>query len=1120
MPTPPVELRLFGAAHLRRNGEVLHLGSRKALAVLALLALDGATSRTKLAALLWPDIAADAAARNLRRELFTLRRFEAAPQSLAGRCLALPAALRVDVGDFRAAIESGDLAPALALAAATALDGLDETAGGEFDAWLERSRTALLQQRALARSRLASQLEPTDQATAITLQQQALAEDACDEAAARALMRLHAARGEGAAAAAVLARLTRALRDELDLAPGAETQALARRLAVARDGAAMPPTAPAARAALPCSLLPERLPFVGHAAERAAIAAAWAAGQRVYLSGTAGSGKTRLASVCAADRGAWLRVACEPADSGVAFASALRVLRALREADNDTPLAPWVRRELAWLMPELGDGPPPVAGVEAGERLRAAFAAAWQALAAGNFATVVLDDWQWADDASVGVWARVEVPGVATLVAHRSAQLSAPALATKRSQVDRGTAVVVEVDSLSATDSLALVASAAPSADVAALARRVHEATGGNPFFVVETLRHLSLQGRLGTDPAAQRDGPVDAATRGQPELQLPPSVHAVVLGRVRALGSPARRLLEAASLLGEGFDARLLLGTTDADATAIVAELEHAEAARLLVADATIRGGGYRFAHDLIRQCLASSLSIARRRLLHSRLARRLEATSGAAAAVATQLEGAGDAASAVGWRLRAAQAAWGAHALAETRQHCRHALADGATGPDAVSVYRLLADVERYSGDGAAFLSALQASVDAAHRVDATTWLDARLTQLRHWTVADRGAEVLRALDALAADLDGAPAAQRSRACALRAAALQAAGRLAEARQLEDEAIGLLDGVPQAQAQRAELLDAAVRIAISAHDFARAEALAARAVAAAESAGDDALQARTLVGHGLAVLYSRNDRAGAAAAFERSRTLARRCGHVPQQRAAIMNLVKLHADAGRSNTMLALLDECAALAPGFEHAGRRQKFLEARYFVHYLRGDIAEARAAAQALLESARAINNLHIRLNSAQLVVDLYLHTGDLDSAERLLDDAGDGAGIGMHTVLLAKRAWLELLRGRPAEALGILQRCGAGGRIEDRLIAAWVGAACAMAIDDDADAARRLDDADIAAEHTVDALAMVLVQRLRLARRRGRRDDEARQRALALLPRLPALEAGLLREALG
>jgi hypothetical protein len=273
-----------------------------------------------------------------------------------------------------------------------------------------------------------------------------------------------------------------------------------------------------------------------------------------------------------------------------------------------------------------------------------------------------------------------------------------------------------------------------------------------------------------------------------------------------------------------------------------------------------------------------------------------------------------------------------------------------------------------------------------------------------------------------------------------------------------------------------------------------------------------------------GVAILLGRGDRAASELALEHARRLAARCGHVPAQRAAILNLVKLHTDAGRADAALALLEEGDALAPGFEHQRAEQAFAQARYFVHYLRGEVDAADAAARQLLAVARNVADRAILVESLQMVVDLYLHTGRSAEAGRLLDEAESvhaeslGGSDMLSEVLAAKRAWWLLTCGDAPAALRRMAAVGEPAREEDRWIIGWIGAAAALGAGAP-DAARAwLAGLDIDADTVTDALAMVLVQRLGL-----RADDAAaRKRALDLLAagRLPALEAARLRSALG
>ena len=1125
-----VQLQLFGPPRLARDGHALHVGARKALALLAVLALEAAPTRERLAGLLWPDVDSAAARRNLRREVFRLRELGIALTETHEGALGIAPGLPVDVHDFRQALAAGDDAAALRATGDGVFDGLDGVAGPGFDDWLARWRSELRQQRHAARQRHALALEQRDDhAAALALQLQALAEDPCAESAARAAMRLHAALGDRAAALALFGRLSQALRDELDLLPDAQTQALAAQLRQGGETAAAsaaPATAAAPRPATP--LLADRLPFVGRSAARAQIEAAWAAGQRVYLSGAPGAGKTRLASECAAGRGAWLRVACLPNDAEVAYSSAIRALRALHEAAPDVELPDWTRRELAALLPELGPAPQPLASPEAAERLRAAFANAWRLLVRDNFNALLLDDWQWGDPASVELWNRLddaEAP-LPWIVAYRSAQLPPAALQRMRQDVDAGRAVALALEGLAADEALALVRALSGSPGGTLFAQRLQRATEGNPFFLIETLRHLFEQGQLIVEPDGRWSTPFDDVTADYAELPVPASVRDAVLGRVRALGETARRLLEAASLLGDGFDLSLLDGTTTLAAEDAAAALEHAQAARLL---AEAKGGGYRFAHDLVRQCLAESLSPARRRLLHERLARRLEALSAAPALVAVQWEGAGQPAAAVPWRQRAAEAAWRVHALADTEAQYAHALADGAAGSAAVDIHLALAGLHRRLSNAVGVAAALDAAVQAAEAGDSTTRLRARLACAEAWCASDRADDALALLDTLAADLSGAAAAQRAKALAIRAMVHQWRGQFEASSALQREAIELLEGVADALPQKAELLDGAARAALGRGDMLAAETMARRAVAALEATVDSAGLSEALTLLGLAILYGCGDYASAQATLERARSLAARCGHVPAERSAILNLIKLHTDAGRTAEALALLEAGEALAPGFEHQRAEQAFMQARYFLHYLRGEVALADAQAGRLLKLSARVAERRVDLSSLLMVVDLYLHTGALARARALLDEADQlvrsqlaGDSGALRVPLAAKRAWLQVAEGDATGALQHLQALGDMARDEDRLLVAWVGAAAALALVDLHAAARALEPIDIALDATTDALALVLEQRLLLARMQGREDDAARARAAALLAagRVPALEAARLRTALG
>jgi DNA-binding SARP family transcriptional activator len=67
-----LEVMLFGNPHLRFDGLELLLPTRKSLALVTYLALEGMPKRSTLADLLWGELGEDDARKNLRQELHRL----------------------------------------------------------------------------------------------------------------------------------------------------------------------------------------------------------------------------------------------------------------------------------------------------------------------------------------------------------------------------------------------------------------------------------------------------------------------------------------------------------------------------------------------------------------------------------------------------------------------------------------------------------------------------------------------------------------------------------------------------------------------------------------------------------------------------------------------------------------------------------------------------------------------------------------------------------------------------------------------------------------------------------------------------------------------------------------
>jgi tetratricopeptide (TPR) repeat protein len=136
------------------------------------------------------------------------------------------------------------------------------------------------------------------------------------------------------------------------------------------------------------------------------------------------------------------------------------------------------------------------------------------------------------------------------------------------------------------------------------------ERTDGNPFFVIELARLLEAEDRL--------------HAAGARAVEVPDGVGDVLRLRLARVDEDVRQLLSVAAVAGREFDLALLTEVTD---TSIERALDLFDAA---VATYTIEeagaAGAYRFTHALVRETLYGTLTVARRGLLHARIAEALE--------------------------------------------------------------------------------------------------------------------------------------------------------------------------------------------------------------------------------------------------------------------------------------------------------------------------------------------------------------------------------------------------------------------------------------------------------------------------------------------------------------
>lgn len=599
---------------LRAAGQVLILGGEpvdlepKDALLLAYLALEGPTPRGRLAALLWPDVDEERARGNLRQRLLRLKRTTRVELVTGNPVARLADGVAHDLHD-----------------SAELLLGLDLSQAGALAEWLEASREKRRRARGDWLDAACTQAEAEgDLAAALERAHALVTLEPLSEHAHRRVIKLHYLRGDAAAALAAYERCRDILKRELKTRPSPETEAL--RALLASEAPARLPTARAVPLAV---LRPPRL--VGRDAEWEALQSAWEQGQPAVVLGEAGMGKTRLVTDLAHVRQPVPLVGARPGDERVVYAVIARLLRQVAR-ERLAALEASVRKELARLLPELGEAEPIRSDAE-----RARFYNAVAAALAAQRETlhgVVVDDLHYADDASVELMqyllGAVELRWV---FAARPAELGSAARSLLERVCERATTIelapLTEAAIAELVESLAL-----PGIDAERVTPQLLRQTGGNPLFLLETLKSWLTQGAV---PEAR--------------LPAPSSVGALIERRIGRLSPEAIRLARCAAIAGQDFSVELaahVLGVRPIDLADAWAELEHAQ---------VFRGGA--FAHDLIAEAARASVPPPVARELHGEVARLLADRGAPAARLAEHWLAAGRAREALQALLRAAASA-----------------------------------------------------------------------------------------------------------------------------------------------------------------------------------------------------------------------------------------------------------------------------------------------------------------------------------------------------------------------------------------------------------------------------------------------------------------------------
>ena len=224
--------------------------------------------------------------------------------------------------------------------------------------------------------------------------------------------------------------------------------------------------------------------------------------------------------------------------------------------------------------------------------------------AGGRPLLLVVDDLQWCDTDTVEICEILvrSAPDTPVLIAGtvRNEEAAGTELIDRWRRLGPTVITLGPLDGEATAAMAALVGRRALAPEAAA---RLWTETEGNPLFIVEAIRAGFGNGAPG--PVA-----------------LTPTVHALITTRLDRLSPTARDLAEVAATIGREFTAPVLAtaaGRTEDDLAGDLDELWRLHVVR-------DQGPAYDFSHDRLRDVVLQSISPARRRKLHRRVAEAIE--------------------------------------------------------------------------------------------------------------------------------------------------------------------------------------------------------------------------------------------------------------------------------------------------------------------------------------------------------------------------------------------------------------------------------------------------------------------------------------------------------------
>jgi class 3 adenylate cyclase/tetratricopeptide (TPR) repeat protein len=230
---------------------------------------------------------------------------------------------------------------------------------------------------------------------------------------------------------------------------------------------------------------------------------------------------------------------------------------------------------------------------------------------------LVIEDLHWIDDASRELLelavAQLSRARVMMIFSHRP-----DFHATWRSQV---ALTQLSLRALSDEETRAIVRAVATGPLPASLEERILGKAEGSPFFAEEITRALLEEGYVTMDNGRA------SLTRPLEEVLIPGTVREVIAARLDRLGAQAKRVVQAASVLGRQFHREQLERLLQGEGIDVAAVLESLESRGILHRKNLLSNDEYRFGESLTQEVAYDGLLLKQRRQMHERIGLLLEA-------------------------------------------------------------------------------------------------------------------------------------------------------------------------------------------------------------------------------------------------------------------------------------------------------------------------------------------------------------------------------------------------------------------------------------------------------------------------------------------------------------